>query len=85
MPKPSTAFSTVDTAVSYSYRRTGGWRLRDACPRYRSTALPSCNSVGLVLSSSLMTQLAFRRQPRLLLDELPFIEKQLQQLVERQE
>jgi len=38
----------------------------------------------LILSSSLTAQLIFRQQSRLHLDELPFIEKQLRQLVDDQ-
>jgi len=38
----------------------------------------------LILSSSLTVQLAFRQQPRLHLDELPSVENELQQLVQRQ-
>jgi len=40
--------------------------------------------VLLLSSSSLTAKLAFRQQRRLRLDALPFIEKELQQLVQRQ-
>jgi len=82
MRKSSAAFSIVDSAGGYTGTQEAGCRATLAI-----VVVPQCVLivvVVLILSSSLTMQLAFRQQSRLHLDELPFIKKLLQQLVQRQ-
>ena len=80
MPKvPAAQFS-----ASWTLHAAKG-ALEAECPATRAfVVVPQCVqivAVVLIPSSLLTTQLAFRQQPRLHLDELLFVEKELQQLV----
>ena len=82
MRKSSAAFSIVDSAGGYTGTQEAGCRATLAI-----VVVPQCVLivvVVLILSSSLTMQLALRQQPRLHLDELPSVENELQQLVQRQ-
>ena len=81
-PAQFSASQTLQADYIHASRKEAGCRATLAL-----VVVPQCVQLVVVvpiLSSSLAAQLTFRLQPRLHLDELLFIEKELQQLVQEQ-